>query len=150
MQPLSAISPYTCALACLESYFSDIGVGTTQCDILRDHPTFCSNPAKPSEFGAVTVQQLAALCQHLGFTFTPYKDHRKNLVDSLLQSLTSDSTALIYANWNLRGHHCVRFHQILPTGNYEVMNPQFQSPKIESVPFKDLVDWNFEIFVVSR
>jgi len=78
-----ALTPYTCGLACLESYFSDIGRPLDQCEILKKYPQYVTNsdPSKFNEFGATSDTQLVDLCRHLAFVADRYEDLRQDVVD---------------------------------------------------------------------
>jgi hypothetical protein len=143
----SALTPYTCGLACLESYFSDIGRALDQCEILKKYPQYVTNPdaSKFNEFGATSDTQLVDLCRHLGFMADRYEDFRQDVVDEWFDRwLTNKFCVLLYL-----GGHCVRLSQIISAGKYEVMNPKLGTVDLEEVTFNALVERNFSFIAIG-
>jgi hypothetical protein len=152
MNPVSALTPYTCVLACLESYLSEVGPALTQCDILKSYPQFClsTDPKKQHEFGAMSDSQLIAFCAQLGITCVDFKDFRQKEVEMVLSSLGKNETVFFLAHWQNSVHHCARFSRIIRSGDFEVMNPYFLKGKLESVSFSDLVSWDFRFHRLTK
>lgn len=152
MNPVSALTPYTCVLACLESYLGGVGPQLTQCDILKSYPQFCLNPdpQKQHEFGAMSDSQLIAFCNQLGIACSGFKDFRQKELEVVLTSLGKNEAVFFFAHWRRSGHHCVRFSRIIKSGEYEVMNPYFLSGKLEPVLLSDLVIWDFRFYRLTK
>ena len=153
MKLVKALTPYTCALACLESFFSDVGHQLDQCGMLKNHPQFLTNsdPNKVHEYGATNDSQIVALCRHIGFKADWFKDFRQVEVESAFtDALQKKAGVLILSFWKNQWNHCVRLSQIKVPGAYEVMCPALQQATLEDVTFADLVSWGFRFIIVSK
>jgi hypothetical protein len=58
---ISQLTPYSCALACLESFLADLGHNTTQAEMLANHRDICWNPTNVGTFGAIDSFRLKIL-----------------------------------------------------------------------------------------
>jgi hypothetical protein len=147
-----ALTPYTCALACVESWFSDIAHPLDQRQILKRYPQYLTNPdpAKRHEYGATNEEQIVALCRDEGFTANYYKDFRHQIVEKLFaDTLATNGCVLFCALWMKRTNHCVRLTGITAPGKYEVMNPSYGNAALSPVTFDELVEWGFRFVLVT-
>lgn len=151
MRLVAQISPYTCPLACLESFLFDLGHSITQDEIIRLHPDLCipADPAKRHEIGALSVPIFEQLCGRLGIQCTSHKDFRQTETEADLSSLPPHSTVVIIIN-HPTGTHMVRFAGIQSPGSWLVMDPQFQHAQFRPISFQDLVKWNFSFCILTR
>lgn len=157
MLPVTAVpqlTPYTCSLACLESYFLDLKKPFPQHEILKQHYPILEiqDPQHKHEYGAADDSKLIKLCMALGFTAVLYKDFRQKEVEKAFgDALTKDHGVLILALWNNQNNHCVRLSRIKAPGDYEVMIPYFYPPNagMIDVSFADLVSWGFRYLIIS-
>jgi hypothetical protein len=148
----SQLTPYTCPLACLESYFSDINRPLSQCEMLKNHRQFVESPdpSRRHEYGALDDARIVGLCTHLGFKAGLYQDFRQQEVESAFSdALGSNAGVLISAFWQKQTNHCVRLSKIKNPGVYEVMCPMFPGAQFIDVTFPDLVSWGFRFIVIS-
>ena len=154
MTPTPQLTPYTCALACLESYFSDINQPHSQCEMLKNHYRLLENPdpERRHEYGAATDAQIIGLCTHLGFVAGLYQDFRQPEVEKAFTgALATNAGVLIPAFWKRTTHHCVRLTQVKSPGLYEVMCPLFHhDAQFEDVTFPNLVSWGFRFIIITQ
>ena len=153
MKLVKALTPYTCALACLESFFSDVGYQLDQCEMLKNYPQFLANPDpnRFHEYGATNDAQIVGLCLHVGFKAGLFQDFRQVEVEqSFADALKNNAGVLILSFWQKQTHHCVRLSKIKAAGIYEVMCPALQDAKLLDVTFPDLVSWGFRFIIVSK
>jgi hypothetical protein len=149
MELVGQLTPFTCVLACLESFFKDVDSSHDQCSMLRDYSSILHVAEKHDEYGTVVGDdRLRALVDKLGFYCAPRLYANQVDLDGFWSSLKSNEAVLIMARWKKESDHCVRFSRITEKGEYEVMNPAFLHPKFENVTYQELVDWNFRIFYV--
>jgi hypothetical protein len=147
------LTPYTCCLACLESYFADIGRPYSQAEMLKSCRRVLESPdpGRIHEYGALDDARIIGLCTHLGFSAGLYQDFRQSEVEqAFADALGKSDGVLISAFWKKQTNHCVRLSAILSPGLYEVMCPAFQAATMEKVTFPDLVSWGFRFVVVRR
>lgn len=150
---IDQLTPFTCPLACLESYFADIQKPRSQAEMLKQHFHILRNPADPRrDYGAASDAQIIGICTDLGFQAGLYMDFRQNEVETAFDdALKKKKGVLIMANWANQSQHCVRLSAIKSPGLYEVMCPMFGSQKsmMIDVTFPDLVQWGFRFLIIS-
>lgn len=150
---INQLTPYTCVLACLESYFEDIQKPKTQCEILKDCFAVIKNPTdERKDYGAISDVQVVALAAFLGFQAGLFMDFRQNHVEPVfIDALKNNKGVLISANWNGQSQHCVRLSGVKANGIYEVMCPMFGSQKstLLDVTFVELVQWGFRYVLIQ-
>jgi hypothetical protein len=146
------LTPYTCCLACLESFFADISRPLPQAEMLKSCRRFLESPdpGKIHEYGALDDPRIIGLCTHLGFKAGLYQDFRQAEVEkAFADALAKNYGVLILAFWQKQTHHCVRLSQIKTPGLYEVMCPAFQQADFVEVTFPNLVSWGFRFITIS-
>jgi len=149
---IDQLTPYTCSLACLESYFIDIKKPLSQCEILKNHYDILEviDPAHKHEYGAIDRSKIIHLCTKLGFTAILYQDFRQKEVEQIFDdALKANNGIFIIANWNNKSSHCVRLSRIKATGLYEAMCPIHPKSAMIDVKFSDLVQWGFMFLIIS-
>jgi len=147
-----ALTPYTCALACLESFFLDIERPLDQCEMLKKYPQFLTDPDpnRRHEYGAASDVQIVGLCSHLGYKVGLFQDFRQGNIEKEFQdALDKKAGVLIMALWDRKDAHCVRLSKIKVPGVYEVMSPSLQKADLLEVTFPQLISWNFRFIIVS-
>ena len=152
MEIVSQITPYTCTLACFESYFHDLKRPLKQEEILRKHPQYCLNPHKIDIFGTMTEVQIICFARLFGIETTPYIHIEKPSFIKLVKELSANDAIFITSYWKEQTYHCVRFSRIIDEskGLFEVMSPAFRGGSMEQVDFNELVKWNFTVFLFKR
>jgi len=152
MTLVPSLTPFTCALACLESFFLDIESTLNQCEILKKFPQFCTNPDinKRHEFGAMSEDQMVGFCRHLNFKVGYFRDFNQlNVEASFRNWLLPNKCVLICLLWKGQTNHCVRLSRIISDGKYEVMNPSLGVAEWSEVTFDELVDWDFRFLLIG-
>jgi hypothetical protein len=137
---ISQLTPYTCALACLESFLQQLGVRATQADMLTHHRALCSNPgACFSTFGAIDVPRFIDLATRytLGAIEFPSRD-----VGEIRTQLNKPREMLTAICGKFQGQqicHAIRLSHF--DGDVlHFMCPQFPVGTSGSVPFVELRD----------
>lgn len=147
------LTAYTCSLACLESYFTDIARPYSQSDMLKNCRMILENPDpnKRHEYGALGDAGIIGLCTHLGFAAGLYQDFRQPEVERTFNdAFARNAGVLILAFWQKQTNHCVRLSRIKSPGIYEVMCPLFHDTQLLDVTFPELVSWAFRYVVISQ
>jgi hypothetical protein len=153
MELVPQLTPFTCAPACLESYFVDINYRLDQCQILKKYPQYCTNPdpAKVHEFGSMSVGQIIEFCRHLNFKVGDCCDFRQEVAEPDFKKwLEPEKSVLICSYWNGKSSHCVRLSEVKSPGVYKVMNPSFGSAEWSEVTFDELVEWQFRFLLIGK
>jgi hypothetical protein len=146
------LTPYTCSLACLESYFTDIQKPLSQADMLKQHYGILQipDPQHRHEYGSADDGKIIGICTALGFSPGLYMDFRQAEVEKAFSdALTKKHGVMIMAFWNNQTNHCVRLAAIKLPGLYEVMCPVFPKSQLLDVTFPQLVSWAFRFLIVS-
>jgi len=146
------LTPYTCSLACLESYFADVQKPLSQADMLKQHYQVLQihDPKHRHEYGAADDGKIIGLCTALGFSAGLYMDFRQQEVERAFQdALGKKSAVLILCFWGNQDHHCVRLSEVKMPGVYEVMCPGFPTSGLVNVTFPSLVSWGFRFLIIS-
>ena len=151
MRLVGQISPYTCPLACLESFLFDIGQRITQEEIIRLHPDICipKDSGKRHEIGALPTREFDELCRRLLIHCQTGKDHRQEVLEPLFSGLQPHATVVLLINYPT-GRHMVRLAAIEKPGSWIVMNPEFLRPHFSPLLFTDLTSWDFEFCILTR
>lgn len=140
-------SPYTCALACLESFYCDQKVPIGQQSLLRDHPTRCFVGRKLGDqdvSGALTLSEFADLCSCLDLEPLIFRDFRREATVPLIRNIEANQ-AVIFFIAHLGGNggptHFVRFSHMIGPDAFEVMNPS-GNPPFFTIAWQDFVSWD--------
>jgi hypothetical protein len=148
------ITPYTCALACLESFYRDCGESMTQQELLNNYPAQCFvgrllNGQDIS--GALKLPEFVELCKHLKlqpvcFLYTDFKS-----TSSYIQKLKPNQAAIFFIAHFGGGNgptHAVGFSKFLGGENLEIMNPSNNPPFIPLISHK-LSDWQSVVVCIT-
>ncbi len=149
---VNQLTPYTCSLACLESYFVDAQKPLSQADMLKQYYQILEihDPEHRHEYGAADDGKIIGLCTARGFSAGLYMDFRQQEVEKAFQdALQKKSGVFILCFWNNQTHHCVRLSDVKMPGVYEVMCPGFPKSSMMNVTFPPLVSWGFRFIVIS-
>lgn len=152
MAPIKIVeqdTDYTCALACLESFSHNQGLGLTQVSLLRNHASECFVGRMHGQLdisGALSPDEFRQLADKLGLTPRGFQDHRRDVVIGLLHSLMEDEAVVFFLgqyNKDPGQKHYVRFSRVLSEDTIEVMNPQRRAARLHTVTWKELVSWDY-------
>jgi hypothetical protein len=141
------ITPFTCPLACLESFAQDLELPYTQDSLLRDHAKMCNVGTKHDDqaaSGALNLIQFVDLCQDLGLQPKLFHDLLPEATIPLLLRLTPRETVIFFiVRFDGRdgATHYVRYSHMSAPGVFEVMNPQFSAPLFHPISWEQLVAW---------
>jgi hypothetical protein len=150
MHLVQQITPFTCGLACIESFTTDEGKAISQSALLTRYKGLLLQTIPKTEvFGATNPLVLAYILQDLGFRIFSGKDHRKDVVR---EQLKRSKNALLCANHQLQAWHCWRFESVVDDDSVSAMNPGFFLPtaKIETLTIDDLIKWDYSFILVSQ
>jgi hypothetical protein len=151
---VAQLTPYTCALACLESFFNDAREPFSQTEMLQKYYPILriADDKHKHEYGAINDEQIIALCKTRGISVTPQDVSSQLKVDYIFsEALDSKCGILIFAFWNKQNYHCVRVTDVKSSGLYEVMCSYFYPPSatLLDVTFADLSSWSFRALILS-
>jgi hypothetical protein len=149
---IDQLTPYTCSLACLESFFIDAGKPMTQAEMLQQCYQILEihDPQHRHEYGAADDGKIIGLCTSRGFSAGLYMDFRQPEVEKAFgDALQKKNGVLILSFWDNQTHHCVRLSDVKMPGVYEVMCPGFPKSSLLNVTFPQLVSWGFRFMVIS-
>jgi hypothetical protein len=143
MNRVPALTKYTCGLACLESYFRDVGDKTDQCKMLKDFTDVLLNPDKDWEYGTTSPEQIEKISHQLKYKAVTYEVYDQLKVEEIFAYSNKNKFAVIvFCHWEGKTQHFVRFSKILSPGLYEVMYPGFpNAARREKVKFTELTEW---------
>jgi hypothetical protein len=141
------ITPYTCGLACLESFYRDNDSGITQQSLLEDHPAKCfvGRILNGQDItGALALHELIDLCVHLQLQPLVFRDFRAEVVIPFLQAIQPNEAVIFFITHFGGGEgptHIVRFSKMNEAGTIEVMNPSGNPPFIP-MSWDQFVSWD--------
>lgn len=142
------ITPYTCALACLESFYREHGLSITQETLLRDYSSECfvGRLLDGQDIsGALTIHEFVHLCGCLRLQPFAFRDFRRELTIPLIRSVQPRQTFIFFILHFGGGDgpgHSVRFSRMLAPDVFEVMNPS-GNPQFVPITWQQFVDWDF-------
>ncbi len=141
------ITPFTCPLACLESFARDHELAYTQESLLRDHAKMCNVGTKHGDqdaSGSLNLIEFVKLCQHLGLQPHWIPVLYPEVIFPMLHSLTREESVIFFiVRFDGRGGatHYVRYSHMSAPGVFEVMNPQFSAPLFHPISWEQLLAW---------
>ena len=147
MTVIDPLTPFTCTLVCLESFFTDVGRSETQCRILLEErdiliralPIENGRP-KVETFGAIGVPALVELAQKLRLKTTPIPITGQLAMDKEISGMAASSTIFLLGSgaWSGGNGHCVRVGGLIEPGRYEIFDPSFPKAQIRSLFYSEL------------
>jgi hypothetical protein len=120
--------------------------------LMKYHPALCLDPAKPHEFGAVSLQRFIQLCGSLSLI----PEHQRNddfaQIEPVLRTLDQNQTVVFFVqNYQKSGcRHVVRFESIIAGQRIRVMCPYFIAARFEDLDWQDLVAGDVTIVHLTR
>lgn len=141
------ITPYTCSLACLESFYRDHGNRTTQQSLLQDHPDKCfvGRIVDGRDIsGALSREEFRFLCVDLGLAPFVGHDFRPEITIPFIQGV-QQREAIIFFITHFGGSngptHYVRFSHMTGADVFQVMNPS-DNPQFLPITWQQFVAWD--------
>ena len=151
MHLVQQITPFTCGLACIESFTTDASKPITQTELLVRYKALLLQVVSPEigHFGAANNPVLAVILQDLGYKVFFGKDHRKDL---MREEFKKQAGVLICANYNLQAGHCWLLEKVVDDDYITALNPNFFLPaaQIDKLSFDDLIKWDYSFIMVSK
>lgn len=130
---ISQITPYTCVLACLESFLTDLGYHVTQTEILTHHRDICQNPSDFKTYGAIDEVRL----KYLAARYLCLADDFASQAElELSQQMAKSREALVACCHRFNKidnlNHCIRLIGA-DQGVLHFLSPGFPHGTVESV-----------------
>ncbi|MGA9453828.1 MAG: hypothetical protein WBW41_21065 [Verrucomicrobiia bacterium] len=139
------ITPYTCGLACLESFYRDHGNPTTQQSLLKEFPAKCfvGRILDGRDIsGALALHEFADLCVHLGLEPVVGRDFRPEVTIPFIQSIQVHQAVIFFITHFGGGPtHFVRFSRMTGADVFEVLNPSGNPPFLP-ITWQQFVAWD--------
>lgn len=140
------ITPYTCALACLESFYRDHGNPITQQTLLRDHPAKCFvgriHEGRDIS-GALALDEFTDLCVDLGLAPVVGRDFKPEITIPFVLAVQQRQAIIFFVtHFNGGGgpQHVVGFSHMSDADVFQVMNPS-GNPSFRPITRQQLVAW---------
>lgn len=147
MNFIAQTTPYTCGLACLESFYRDHGDSTTQQSLLHDHPAKCfvGRILDGRDItGALALHEFTDLCVHLGLAPLVGRDFRPEVAIPFIEGIQPTEAVIFFITHFGGGGgptHFVRFSRMTSPDVFEVMNPS-DNPQFLPMTWQQFVDWD--------
>lgn len=137
MKLVSQLTPFTCVLACFESFLYDQGVFVSQAEILKSHVDLCINPHDEVKFGAMDVSRLRELAKRHAYISDILSNPTKEQIDEILRK--SHGIICICQRFKDQDiNHTIRLIQV--QGEYVIfMNSQMFGACWDKVKFDELL-----------
>jgi hypothetical protein len=134
---ISQLTPYTCALACLESFLLDLGHRVTQAEMLAHHRDICLNQSDIGTYGAIDEGRLKVLARRYLCVADDFATQdEKQIVDQLTRPREALVACCHRFSAQDNSNHCVRLIRV-DQSMLHFSSPGFPYGKVESVSLAD-------------
>jgi hypothetical protein len=152
MHIVQQLTPFTCFLACLESFTTERGKPYTQCDLLTKYRQRLYNDVPDKgDFGASSDTLMEFIWTDLGYKGAWLRHANADYVrDQVFNKLGKNQAIFILSDMHGQGWHCIRFEKVLDDQTIAAMVPQFPGvTSVDPVKIADLVAWKYMFAVLS-